>query len=259
MRKRKHDDKHDDIQQGHIIATLANSKSGKQAKRRIGPVIRTNPSMSSVRFLKDDVEKEYKRARSAARRILDDMIDENKRIDDMRELQTYVTLYDACYKPFLYIDEIKGIFENVDFNGKTRIRFNELLSYCIVHYFRNDIQSKRKRILRCRKPECGAYFISKKRSGARYYCPDCSPKNKYTDERRSEYDAQRTLKKHKSHLEDLLRKKYNELKKRGMTDVDAKEFAILSVQEYINDNPRKFNRHIPALEQFLQSFDQFQM
>jgi len=259
MGKRKHDHQPEDILQGHIMTILANSKSAKQAMRRIGPVIRTNPSFANVRFLKDDVEKEYKTAQSVAQTTLDDMLDESKRIDDMRTLQTYVTLYDACYKPFLYVDELRGIYENVDFNGKDRIRFVELLSYCIVHYFRDDIQSKRKRIRRCMKPECRDYFISKKRSGARFYCPECSPKSRLIGERRREYNAQRKLKKHKSHLEDLLRKKYNELKKRGMTDVDAKEFAILSVQEYINDNPRKFNRHIPALEQFLQSFDQFQM
>jgi hypothetical protein len=257
MRKRKHDHHPEDILQGHIMTILANSESANQAMKRIGPVIRTNPSFADVRFLEDDVEKEYKKARSVARTILDDMLDESKCIDDMRTLQTYVTLYDACYKPFLYIDELRGIYENVDFNGKDRIRLVELLSYCVVRYFRDDIQSKRKLIRRCTMPKCGAYFISKKRSGPRYYCPDCSPKNKYLNERRSEYDAQRTLKKHTSSLEKLIREKYSQLKETRMTDVEAKGYAILSAQEYINDRRKRLNRHIPALEQFIQCFDQF--
>ena len=159
MRQRKHNDQHDGILQGHIITALANSKSRKQAKRLAGPLIRSIPSLSKVRLRKKEDKKEYIRVRSSARKILKEMLIENKRIGKMCTLHQYVTIYSGCYKPLLRLDEIRGIYEDKAFNSQTRISFDELLAYCTVEYFRNDVESKKNRIRRCVRPKCGAYFI----------------------------------------------------------------------------------------------------
>lgn len=255
MRQRKHNDQHDGILQGQIIAALANSKSIKLAKRRARPLMKSIPSLSKVRLHKEEDKKEYVRARTGAQKILKEMLKEKKRIDKMCTLHQYVTIYSGCYKPLLRLDEIRGIYEDRAFNGKTRIKFDELLAYCIVEYFRNDVVSKRKRIRRCKMPECQAYFISKKRSGIILYCPDCSPKNKYPKEIRRDYDAQRTLNKLKSKFETMMREKYEQDKRDKMTDVKAKDNAIMIADDYLDDWEKKFKRYVPELKQFIQSFD----